>query len=73
MGQDLISVGIDVGTSTVQVVFSRLSMADTSGYFSAPHVDIVRKELIYKGGIHQTPLVSAETLDVEGLRSIVTA
>jgi ethanolamine utilization protein EutA len=73
MGQDLISVGIDVGTSTVQVVFSRLSMADTSGYFSAPHVDIVRKELVYKGGIHETPLVSAETLDVEGLRSIVTA
>jgi ethanolamine utilization protein EutA len=73
MRQDLISVGIDVGTSTVQVVFSRLSMADVSGYFSAPNVDIVEKELIYKGGIHETPLLSAETLDVEGLRSIVSA
>jgi ethanolamine utilization protein EutA len=73
MRQDLVSVGIDVGTSTVQVVFSRLSMADTSGYFAAPHVDIVEKELIYKGGVHETPLLSAETLDVDGLRSIVTA
>lgn len=66
-------MGIDVGTSTVQVVFSRLSMADLSGYFAAPNVDIVEKELIYKGGIYETPLLSAETLDVEGLRSIVTA
>jgi ethanolamine utilization protein EutA len=73
MRQDLVSVGIDVGTSTVQVVFSRLSVADTAGYFAAPKVDIVGKELIYKGGIHETPLLSAETLDAEGLRSIVSA
>jgi ethanolamine utilization protein EutA len=73
MRQELISVGIDVGTSTTQVVFSRLAMADSGGFFSAPKVDIVSRELIYKGEIYETPLISLERIDIDALVRIVRA
>ncbi len=34
MADELLSIGIDIGTSTTQVIFSRLSIENTSGYFS---------------------------------------
>jgi ethanolamine utilization protein EutA len=73
MRQELISVGIDVGTSTTQVIFSRLAMADNSAFFSVPKVDIVSREIIYRGEIYETPLFSPERIDIEALVRIVTA
>ena len=55
----ILSVGIDIGTSTTQVIFSRLSMENTAGFFSVPHVDIVEKEILYKGRPYRTPLKTA--------------
>jgi ethanolamine utilization protein EutA len=73
MEQHLVSAGIDVGTSTTQVVFSRLSMADSGGFFSVPKVDIVSREILYRGEIHETPLVSPERIDAEALSALVGA
>ena len=67
----ILSVGIDVGTTTTQVVFARLTLENTSGYFAVPHVSIVKKEIIYKSGIYFTPLLNAVLLDGEGIRKIV--
>ena len=47
----ILSVGIDVGTSTTQVVFSKLQMDNAGGYFSVPRVAIVDKEVVYKSEI----------------------
>ena len=55
---NILSVGIDIGTSTTQLVFSRITMENTSDYFSVPHVAITRKEVIYKSRVHLTPLLS---------------
>ena len=44
----MLSVGIDIGTSTSQVIFSHLTIENTAGYFSVPSVEIVGKEIIYK-------------------------
>jgi ethanolamine utilization protein EutA len=71
--QDLVSVGIDVGTSTTQVVFSRLTMEDVAGYFSVPQVNIVSKKIIFKCPIHETPLKSPEVIDAEALTALVNA
>jgi ethanolamine utilization protein EutA len=71
MSQDLVSVGIDVGTSTTQLVFSRLTIEDVSGYFSVPQINIVSKEIIFKGPIHETPLISLERIDAEKLTALV--
>jgi ethanolamine utilization protein EutA len=73
MGQTLISVGIDIGTSTTQVIFSRLVMEDVSGNFSVPQVNIVSKEIIFKGPIHETPLENPRIIDAAALSSLINA
>ncbi|MBQ5799177.1 MAG: ethanolamine ammonia-lyase reactivating factor EutA, partial [Oscillospiraceae bacterium] len=55
---DILSVGIDIGTSTTQLVFSRISMENTSGYFTVPKISIVDKEVIYKSDVYITPLAT---------------
>lgn len=70
---DILSVGIDLGTSTTQMVFSRITMENTTGYFSVPRISIVDKEVIYKSPIHLTPLVSPTLIDGEAVRDIVAA
>ena len=68
---DIVSVGIDIGTSTTQVVFSRLTMENAAGYFAVPRVSIVDKQVIYKGQVHTTPLKSPVLIDGAGVREIV--
>ena len=63
--------GIDIGTSTTQVVFSRLTMENAAGYFAVPRVSIVDKQVIYKGQVHTTPLKSPVLIDGAGVREIV--
>lgn len=73
MASEILSVGIDVGTSTTQVIFSKLLMENMADYFSAPRISIVGKELIYKSKIHVTPLKTPVLLDGEAIRRIVEA
>jgi ethanolamine utilization protein EutA len=66
----LTSVGIDVGTTTTQVVLSRLQVASTSPN-SAGKLAITDREVLYRGEIHETPLLDAETIDAAGVAAIV--
>lgn len=67
----ILSVGIDIGTSTTQVIFSRLSVENTAGFFSVPHVDIVSKEILYKSVPQETPLKSPVLIDAGRVRELV--
>ena len=69
----ILSVGIDVGTSTTQVVFSKLQMDNAGGYFSVPRVAIVDKEEVYKSEVYMTPLKTDVLIDTDALRDIVAA
>ena len=71
MKTELLSVGIDIGTTTTQVVFSRLTLANVAPAFSVPRIEIVGKRVVYEGAIHLTPLSSENRLDGEALRRIV--
>ncbi len=68
---DILSVGIDIGTSTTQLVFSRISMENMSGYFCVPRICIVDKEVIYKSQVHITPLFSPVLIDGDAIRDMV--
>lgn len=70
---DILSVGIDIGTSTTQVVFSKLTMENTSGYFTVPRVSIVDKAVVYKSDVYLTPLLDEVLIDAERVRGIVAA
>ena len=67
----ILSVGIDIGTSTTQVIFSRIEMENTSGYFSVPKVSIVEKEVVYKSQVYLTPLKTPVLIDGSAVRDLV--
>ncbi len=79
--RDMLSVGIDVGTTTTQVVFSRLTLAGgtlggTTPLSRSPvHLPrmtgIVDKEVIYRSDMHLTPLEGPEIIDVFRLEHIL--
>lgn len=65
------SVGIDIGTSTTQLVFSRLVVENLAGSYAVPRVSIVQKEVVYRSNIYFTPLLSATEIDAEAVKKIV--
>lgn len=71
MSEQLLSVGIDVGTTTTQLVFSRLNIKNEAGAFRVPQFAISEKEVLYRSKIHFTPLLSDTVIDAEGVRRIV--
>lgn len=73
MENNILSVGIDIGTSTTQVIFSRISMENMAGFFAVPHISIISKEVIYKSDIHMTPLVNSYLIDGDKVRDIVAS
>ena len=49
------SVGIDVGTSTTELVFSRLTIENLAGPASVPRISITEKQIAYRSAVHTTP------------------
>ncbi|MBO6132978.1 MAG: ethanolamine ammonia-lyase reactivating factor EutA [Lachnospiraceae bacterium] len=71
MHEVISSVGIDIGTSTTQLVFSRLTIENPAGSYRIPKITIVEKQVIYRSKIYFTPLISATEIDAEGVKRIV--
>jgi ethanolamine utilization protein EutA len=69
--RDLLSVGVDVGTTTTQIVFSRLNLQDVSRPGQIPRIDITDRKVVYQSPIMFTPLVDSETIDADRLNQIV--
>ena len=70
-GERLLSVGIDIGTTTTQLVISRLTLRNEGAAFSVPQFAIAEKEVLYRSAIHFTPLLSDTRIDAAGVREIV--
>lgn len=69
--QKLLSVGIDIGTSTTQLVFSEITVLNVASAFSVPKMEIADKKIIYKSDIHFTPLKSETEIDAEKTLEII--
>lgn len=67
----VLSVGIDIGTTTTQIIFSQLTVQNTAGSFLVPRIRIVDKKIIYRSKIYFTPLVSRETINLPVLKHII--
>ena len=65
--EQLLSVGIDIGTSTTQLIFSKLTVKNTATAFSMPRVLITDKEIVYKSKIYFTPLTDSSTINCDSL------
>ncbi len=73
MDKQLLSVGLDVGTTTTQLVVSRLTAQNRGSAFTVPRMEITGRQILYKSPIHFTPLQSGELIDGEALRRLVEA
>ncbi len=71
MSESLLSVGIDIGTSTTQLILSRLTLQNQAASFLVPRVAITEREILYRSPIWFTPLLDRKTIDAEGVRAIV--
>ena len=71
MREQLCSVGIDIGTSTTQLVVSRLTLENRASPFTVPRVAITGREIVYRSAIHFTPLISDTVIDADAVRDIV--
>lgn len=71
--ETILSVGIDLGTSTTQMILSRLQVENTASAFVVPRMEIVGREVLYRSEIYFTPLLSADTIDADGVREIISS
>lgn len=71
MSESLISVGLDVGTTSTQMIVSRLRIENKAGSFAVPEMEIESREILYKSPVHFTPLLHGELVDADALRDIV--
>jgi len=69
----MISVGIDIGTTTTQLVFSELTLVQVARAGQIPRIDIAGRAVLHTSEIVFTPLLDAETIDAEGLGRILRA
>lgn len=71
MAETLLSAGIDVGTSTTQVIFSRLTVENRASAFAVPELEITEREVLFESDVTFTPLLDPATLDAARLEAIV--
>ena len=71
MKETILSVGIDIGTSTTQLVFSRIHIENMASLVSIPRLKIMDKQIIHTSSIHYTPLASANRIDGAAVRTLV--
>ena len=68
---ELLSVGLDVGTTTTQLIVSRLTVENRASGFTVPHLEIADRQVIYQSPVHFTPLAGENLVDGEGIRRIL--
>lgn len=73
MGEVLRSVGLDVGTTTTQLIVSELSVENQAAGFMVPRLEIAGRRIVYRSKVHFTPLVGENLVDGAAIREIVTA
>ncbi len=69
--ETVISAGIDVGTSTTQVIFSQIRLKNTGGFGCIPKIEIIDKTIFYRSRIHFTPLIREDEIDEKKVKQIV--
>ncbi len=57
------SIGLDVGTTTTQMVLSELTVENKGNAFSVPEMVIGEKKVLYESPVIFTPLVEGELVD----------
>ncbi len=71
-GYELLSVGIDIGTTTTHLVFSKLYVVNLSGGSAVANFEVVSREISYESPVYFTPLTDETKLDLVKLQEIIS-
>ena len=69
---ELLSVGLDVGTTTTQMIVSRLTVENKASSFAVPQMQITGRNILYRGAVQFTPLLDKDHVDGAALAKLVT-
>lgn len=69
--ETLLTVGIDLGTSTTQLVLSELTVENFASAFTVPRISISDKKVIYRSDIIFIPLLNQSEIDAEPIKAFV--
>ena len=64
-------MGLDVGTTSTQMIVSELTVENNSSGFTVPELVITQRKIRYKSPVHFTPLKGENLVDGERLRALV--
>ena len=68
---ELLSVGLDVGTTSTQLVVSRLTAENRASPFAVPEMVISGRQVLYESPVHFTPLKDGLLIDGERLKELL--
>jgi len=71
VGKELLSVGLDVGTTSTQMILSKLTAENKASAFAVPQLEITDREVLYRSPVHFTPLSSHNLVDGGALRKLI--
>ncbi len=73
MSERLKSVGLDIGTTSSQMILSELTVENRASVFAVPELEIAQRKILYKSPVHFTPLLDEHRMDAAALRELVEA
>lgn len=71
MSERLLSVGLDVGTTSTQLIVSELTVENRASEFTVPEMEISQRRILYKSPVFFTPLLDEQRVDGEKIRELV--
>lgn len=69
--EEITSVGLDIGTTTTQMVVSRLVLEKTAGMGEGAEVKVTRREVIYRSPVCFTALTADDRIDAAAAASFL--
>lgn len=63
----MMSIGLDIGTSTTKLIVSKLLIANQQNQFTLPGCQIIDRRVTYASSIYTTPMVNEVEIDVRRL------
>lgn len=69
--RQLLSVGIDIGTTTTQVIFSRLELVNRAAVSQVPRYEFIKREISWQSPVFFTPVDKQGGLREAELRALI--
>ena len=71
MSERLLSVGLDVGTTSTQLVVSELTVENRASGFAVPELQITQRQILYQSPVFFTPLIGVDLVDGPAIRRLL--